>query len=337
MDTDGQWQDSRIDSRATALRGRLLVAVFRLDGHLVQWDDKSVLSHIMARLDAWKRDGFAIVGVEVDYDCPTAQLQRYSDFLGRLRVRLPRPVALWITALPSWSASAQLGRLTARADNVVLQVHAVQNPRRGLFDARQAGRWVARFGRYCRSAWYVALPAYGSRVVWGPDGRIAAIESERSVLMGDSPADTMVADPAAVAAFIRDVERAPPPAFSGWLWFRLPTDQDRRAWSRETWRSVMAHRPLEGVIRADYQKESPGLYTLFLTNTGNSDRMLPPLIRIRGVCPGIGTAHGYVLDDDGLGPKLQRADSVLLSGGSRVEVAWLRCDQKRPDIHVDIP
>ena len=79
-------------------------------------------------------------------------LSAYARFLAALRARLPAVLKLSITALPTWMNSPALERLAPPLDELVLQVHAVDDPRRGLFDPAQAERWVHAFARRIAAA-----------------------------------------------------------------------------------------------------------------------------------------------------------------------------------------
>jgi len=162
-------------------------------------------------------------------------------------------------------ASSNMAAVLSQADTVVLQVHAVQNPAFGLFNGDHAGEWLKRFAYLYRKPWYVALPAYGSRVIWGQDGHILSVESESPSLMGDANAHELMADPVEVVHFTQAVERSPPAGLAGWVWFRLPTSEDRRAWSPQTWETVLTHRGIKIGFRVDVQIEGKGLYDVVLT------------------------------------------------------------------------
>ena len=56
--------------------------------------------------------------------------------------------------------SPELTRLGVDVSEIVLQVHAVDDPRRGLFDPEQAERWVRGFALRAGRPFRVALPAY---------------------------------------------------------------------------------------------------------------------------------------------------------------------------------
>lgn len=334
LDRTGQWRDSRVEAGPLPLSGRPVIAVFRMDGQLADADADVLARHVATRVDAWARQGWQVAGVEIDHDCATSRLADYGRFLDRLRQAMGGRHALWITALPTWMDAPVLPDVLSRADEVVLQVHAVQDPRLGLFNAARAMRWMAQFARLSPRPWHVALPAYGSRVIWGADGGISAVESETPAMMGDAPGhDELVADPADVARFMTTAEDAPPRGFAGWVWFRLPTGDDRRAWSPGTWRAVMAHRPLTYAMRTRALRDAPGLYDIVVENTGDIDAVPPGMIRVDGACRGAGGRGGYGLEYDARGPWLRRRERMLLAPGVPLLAGWARCDGQEPDVH----
>src|SRR5258708_14143800 len=127
--------------------------------------------------------------------------------------------------------SAELERLTRDLDEVVLQVHAVDDLRRGLFNPEQAERWVKDFGRRIRRPFRVAVPAYDVRVTWRADGRLASVEGERPLLTGANNGELLGAPPARVLQFVQALGRTAPENLVGIRWFRLPTDADARSCS----------------------------------------------------------------------------------------------------------
>ncbi|BFO30953.1 hypothetical protein KoxyNG13_014260 [Klebsiella pasteurii] len=69
--------------------------------------------------------------------------------------------------------------------------------------------------------------------------------------------------------------------FSGIVWFRLPLDNDSRAWSLSTLAAVICHQPLTTLWQwlphpnsVNVNAESR-LYELAINNAGNIDAMLP--------------------------------------------------------------
>src|SRR5262249_16855494 len=153
------------------------------------------------------------------YDCPTSALAAYARFLGELRSRLARRIALSITALPTWMDSAELEGLSRHLDEIVLQVHAVDDPRRGLFNPDQAEGWVKEFDRRIRRPFRVAIPAYDVRATWRADGRLASVEGEMPLLSGGGNGEVLATAPDAVLRFVQSFGRAAPAGLVGFAWF----------------------------------------------------------------------------------------------------------------------
>ena len=95
---------------------------------------------------------------------PDGPGRTYVRFLAELRSRLARRIALSITALPTWMNSAELERLTRDLDEIVLQVHAVDDPRRGTGVCSRLE--TPHSGILCRRHW--VLEALAS-VIWAPE------------------------------------------------------------------------------------------------------------------------------------------------------------------------
>ena len=139
-DSTGHWIKVAVPWEALQSTGRPIVAVVRIDGRLDDTRMPPLLDRI-ALLAATP----AVSGLEIDYDCPTSKLVAYAGFLDALRARLLTTLKLSITALPTWMNSPALERLAPNLDELVLQVHAVDDPHRGLFDPAQADALGARF------------------------------------------------------------------------------------------------------------------------------------------------------------------------------------------------
>ena len=134
----------------------------------------------------------------------------YRDLLRVLRAELPARTLLSITVLPDWLRARDFPSLSAAVDRLVLQVHAADDPRRGLFDRDAMLRWVAAMDRRSARPFLVALPSYGVRVVLDPAGRVPSTEGERLALAGPDATELVVA-PAQMADAVRALERAPAP------------------------------------------------------------------------------------------------------------------------------
>ena len=127
----GRWTTVSVPWSAILATQRPVIGVIRIDGRLDESRMFALLDPVMSSVEA---SGANLAGVEIDYDCPTSKLPAYARFLAELRSRLAHRIALSITALPTWMNSAELERLTRDLDEIVLQVHAVDDPRRGLFN-----------------------------------------------------------------------------------------------------------------------------------------------------------------------------------------------------------
>ena len=136
------WRRARIDPALLKRDGRPLIAVIRLDGQLQSLDQDEVTTQIQQLLSDWQGKGLTLAGVEIDHDAGNARLPAYRAFLTHLRAVLPATLPLSITALPAWLDSPELPSLLSTVDSSVLQVHAVSDPRRGLFDPDQARKWA---------------------------------------------------------------------------------------------------------------------------------------------------------------------------------------------------
>jgi Protein of unknown function (DUF3142) len=335
VDGDGHLRATAPDWPALASTRRSVVAVIRIDGQLSQWDEARLLGDMRDLLSRWRDASVQLAGIEIDHDCATARLPTYVQFLTRLRAELGGATPLSITALPTWLGSRDFDRVLAATDEVVLQVHAVQDPHHGLFEAATAQRWIEALGRRTSKPFRVALPAYGTRVSWTADGRLRAVESERPLLVDAPAAAELMASPREVADLLRSLERARPAALVGIVWFRLPTDGDSRAWSLSTWRAVILGGPLGAPVEAQAVPGArPGLSDIRLINAEDVDAELPRRVVLPGGCGLADGINGYALAQRDGGPVLERVQSGLLHGHHQQIIGWMRCTAGLGDIHV---
>ncbi|MFC4278811.1 DUF3142 domain-containing protein [Achromobacter aloeverae] len=327
MDATGRWTDSAPDYAALAALRRPVVLVLRLDGRADRLEADAIRRRLHERLKAWRAAGVHVGSVEIDYDCATSRLHDYAALLGRLRATLDLPLA--ITALPTWLQSPDLDTLLAVPDSSILQVHAVLDPALGLFNPSRAAAWADDYARRTRRPWRVALPSYGTRVAWDDAGRIIAVESERPSL-APTPRDAeLVAQPGILADFRARLQERPPAGLAGLVWFRLPTDQDQRAWSLATWRAVLTGQPLRPEL-ALILAGTGSTRDLLLVNRGNSDAALPGTIRIAGDCAAADGINGYALERDSDGLYLRSLREGLLRPHLQRNIGWLRCNDAHP-------
>lgn len=334
-DRSGRWTTVSVPWDDVLATGRPVVGVIRIDGRLDEDRMTAALERVVTTLSAPKTLQ-SIAGVEIDYDCPTSKLSTYAKFLAALRARLPASIALSITALPTWLSSSALSSLGAHLNEVVLQVHAVDDPRRGLFDPDQAERWVRDFGRRIGRPFRVALPAYDVRVTWRRDGRLAAVESEVPLLAG-AGGELLNARPEAVAGLLQALRRSAPAELIGIVWFRLPTEADSRAWSLETWRAVVIDRLSPARASASLvPAEQPDLWKVVLSNDGTVDAPLPARVRLDPACQAADGANGFRLAVGGPADHrvLEGDGNGRLRAQSKRTIGWARCVQ--PERQLDV-
>ena len=335
LDGQGVWRTSNPDRAALAATGKPVVLVVRIEGQLARWDGVRLRRAVLALAGDWRRDGLTIAAIEIDHDCATARLPAYAEFLRQLRAEMPSDIRLSLTTLPTWLGAPALDGVLAQVDEAVLQVHAVSDPRGGLFDARRARGWMRDFGNRMGRPWRVALPAYGSRVVWDTEGRIAAIESERPALIGGAVSNELIASPQDMADFLTALDRDRPPHLAGITWFRLPTDGDARAWSLPTWRAVVGGQQLRPHLTVLAQAaNSTGLYDVVLANEGTTDGVLPERVLLDGNCTAADGINQYAIERRGDGFALRRVANGLMRPGERRAIGWARC-QAAPDLRLD--
>ncbi|MFO1162177.1 MAG: DUF3142 domain-containing protein [Reyranellaceae bacterium] len=335
-DRSGRWADVAIPWKDLLATGRPVVAVVRIDGRLDEARMGTLIDQMVAKVEAAGRSGGALAGLEIDYDCPTSKLAIYARFLGELRSQLPKTLALSITALPTWLNSRMLEQLATPLDEIVLQVHAVEEPRRGLFDPVRAEGWVREFGRRIGRPFRVALPVYDVRVSWQADGRLASVEGEMPLLAGARDSALLGAAPETILRFLNRLSSGAPRGLIGVAWFRLPTDADSRAWSLDTWRSVVGGAlPPRAVRAALLPTDQPELWTVALTNDGIVDSPFPRQVRLDKGCTLADGANGFRLRRAAGQPLvLEAAEEGRLRAHRKRVIGWARCAQPGRELDV---
>lgn len=90
-----------------------------------EWSD-DVMMQIIERLEKWQRAGNQVVGIQIDYDAPTYQLDQYAQLLREVRKQLPAHYQLSVTGLLDWSNQAddfQFVQLNDSVDELVIQTY----------------------------------------------------------------------------------------------------------------------------------------------------------------------------------------------------------------------
>ncbi|WP_332763958.1 DUF3142 domain-containing protein [Pseudomonas koreensis] len=317
------WSRARIDAPLLKADGRALIAVIRLDGQLKALDHKQVTAQILQVLADWQAQGLTVSGIEIDHDAGSARLPAYAEFLKQLRSALPSTLPLSITALPAWLDSPQLRALLQTVDSSVLQVHAVSDPRRGLFDPEQALKWAKGWAQITDKPFYLALPAYGVALL-PDDGGAPLVESEVRLERGGQRRE-LLADPLQLSRLGQTLRDDPPKHLAGLIWFRLPLANDRRAWSLTTLAAVARGDQLTSRLDVTLS-EHAALYDIQLENPGNLDSAWPAQITLKAKnCEGADALAGYSLQQNAdLLTFTRLRDGRLPAGGQRA-IGWARC------------
>lgn len=317
------WTRARIDPALLKRDDRPLIAVIRLDGQLQALDQQDITSQIQQLIKDWQTQGLNLAGVEIDHDAGNARLPAYREFLTHLRAALPTSMPLSITALPTWLDSPELPALLSMVDSSVLQVHAVTDPRRGLFDPDQARQWAKAWGRITVKPFYLALPAYGVALLSSTNDA-PIVESEVSIGL-DGKRRELMADPQQLSQLGRELRADPPAHLAGLIWFRLPLVNDRRAWSLTTLRAVACGDALLSHLKLSLTMQQ-GLYDIGLRNEGNLDNAWPErlTLAVQG-CEGADALAGYTLQQQAdLLTFTRQREGRITAGGQRA-IGWARC------------
>ena len=323
-DASGTIRPVAVDWTALRRIGRPVIAVIRLDGTLPQWRETTLLEQIHSLETGWRN--IPLAGLEIDFDCGTARLPGYAQFLEKLRALRGSPRRLSITALPAWLAAPALDRVLAAADEAVLQVHAVRRPQDGLFDPDSARQWIEAFDARTTKPFRVALPDYGARAIWSDDGRLVAVESEMPRLAGGARSSELMAFPDQVARLLSGLRRQPHNHLAGIVWFRLPTDDDAITWSFSTWRAVVRGDDLKAYVSVKARATAvPGMANIVLSNSGRIDAALPRRITLPAGCRIADGIDGYGLVETNTNIVLERLQSALLRAQHERTIGWMRC------------
>lgn len=317
------WSRARIDPLLLKRDGRPLIAVIRLDGQLQSLDQDEVAAQVQQVVSDWQEKGLTVSGVEIDHDAGSARLPAYREFLMHLRAVLPVSLPLSITALPAWLDNPELPALLSTVDSSVLQVHAVSDPRRGLFDPDLAWQWANAWSRVTVKPFYLALPAYGVALLPESNGA-PLVESEVTIDHGGNRRE-LLADPQQLSKLGTRLRNDPPAHLAGLLWFRLPLPNDRRAWSLTTLRAVAQGNALDSKLKLKLSAQDD-LYDIGIRNQGNLDSAWPERVTlaVQG-CEGADALAGYSLQQR---PDLltftRVRDGRIAAGGQRA-IGWARC------------
>ena len=144
--------------------------------HTLDWPPEAY-AVLLSQLRRWQVAGNPVVGVQIDFDARTRELDRYVQFLQGLRQRLPAGYRLSVTGLLDWAPNADpgvLNQLAGTVDEIVIQTyqgrHSIANYAAYL-PATQRLRLPFKIGLVQHGDWQApdyleALPLFRGYVVF---------------------------------------------------------------------------------------------------------------------------------------------------------------------------
>ena len=250
-----------VDAAALARSGRPVVAVWRISG--TDSLDRADPALLLEAVRGMREAGARVVGVEVDYDCPTAALSGYVAWLRGLRSSLGAvqpPPLLGVTALPTWRENPQALRALAKGtDEVTVQVHAIAAP--ALFDPDRAGRVATAFSETAGAPVSIALPTYSAQI---KDGVRLGVREED------------------VARVVRELRAVSPArrAVTRIAFFRLGAADDVSVFSAPALAAVARGEAPAGAFVVEAEAASDGAVTIAVRGTGTAATPLPAAIDV---------------------------------------------------------
>jgi hypothetical protein len=275
--------------------------------------------------------------LHLDFDAATKQLGEYRLWLTALR-EAARPTPVVLTALPTWLESPDFARLIQAADGYVLQVHSWEPPNAPgrefqLCDTKRARVAIARAASLGQPFW-VALPTYGYRAWFAPQGGLVRLAAEGPELRASAGLDMreVRADPAEIAGLVCWLQCHASDHLRGIIWYRLPQSEDRLNWHWRTLQAVIQGRTPEAKTELHLQHMGEGLVEVTAYAAGEADSLLDKSVRLSW-------APARLLAADGLAgfAAIRTASHTLslspskhqparLSPGQSLTVGWLRFD-----------
>ncbi len=300
----------------------------------------SLLHEELPRL--WQQaeaQGLQLRGLEIDYDCPTSNLERYAAALRRFRARHSIPLS--ITTLPTWMSRREaFAALVHLCEDYVLQVHSVERPqgpqqRVAICDPDKAMAWIQQASEL-RKNFRVALPTYGVRVGFDPEGRLAELLGESGELTrrrGWSYQE-LRAEPKEMSDLVQRLQAHPPEGFQGLIWFRLPVGEERFNWDLQTWFAVMEGQGLTESWQVELTQHADGLIELQALQTSPLAQPAPRVLRLhwQGASEALAWdgQRQYRCRPEGdqmlLWEWSEQQERPLLPQGTRWTLGWLRFD-----------
>ncbi len=168
--------------------------VFHFDATLIKEFEKlpietvasSVASGISKVSAEAEQHSVSIIGVQLDFDCPTRLLGRYGELMRRLRPALKPGVALSATALPTWYTSKNIELLMKQVGFLAPQYYESEIPK-----TLDSGATISRLSLLehgLRAAgshdypFYAGIPAYGHALLYNERGSLLGMYHDIGIL-----------------------------------------------------------------------------------------------------------------------------------------------------------
>ncbi len=145
---------------------------------------KTIISGIRRGLGSAAKGKQDVRGVQIDFDCPTARLDKYAKLLHQIRAGLPKKLAFSITALPTWFTGDAALTVAREVDFVVPQYYENQIPEsldkmRPIANLKILENGLRRMGEL-GIPFYAGIPSYGRAYVFNENGRLEGVTGDFS-------------------------------------------------------------------------------------------------------------------------------------------------------------
>lgn len=282
---------------------------------------QSVLSEIKAL--EMQNSAVKISRLEIDFDAPTSQLKSYAQWLSELKKQ--SQLELGITAIPTWLESKHLKSVLNYLDYYVLQVHSVLSPEKGLFDPNLAVKWVKKYSDLSDTDFYVALPNYWYQAGLNEDNDTQYLKAEQRGLLSSQRYKDVFANPKFIAQSMKKIEQQQLSQMLGWIWFRLPTSNDKRIFADSTIgylinKEIDWDKQYVSLSRKPVSKTSAN-YDFWVSNTTEVDLIVQDQWDIPPDCVFQHTIDGVISSDD----KIYFEHSQIFKPGQKKRIGWAKC------------
>lgn len=326
------------------IRPGIALRINRFNGNFAPAEPvtQKIVNDARELISAARANGVEPGELQVDFDCPSARLHGYANWLWVLR-NATSPIPVRFTALPSWLKERGFSELVAASDGFVLQVHSVSQPGIGLqeqtlCDPGLARQWVeeaARYGVFFR----VALPTYTSIAAFDEKGTVGGVTSEGASPHWPAGAQLRAyrADAASLATLVKQWREDRPKKLVGIVWYRLPVASDTMNWRWPTLAAVMQGRVPARHLKVEVSGGQPA--DIAVINDGEDDVPLPAVVnaewseatlQARDALGGYGAEAGEKSVRFVASPELSLE---RLSPGTRRVIGWIRLSKSEP-LHV---